>query len=95
MDAMYDALISAKTHYTEMCTRYGIEPDPSAEKAHNSTKVETQVVLTEEYFARHLKDGSTSAQAKIGKRVGAIILQFPYERICPLIRKAVKDVTGM
>ena len=95
MDAKYEALLAAQTEYTQMCTRYGIEPDTSAEKAHNSTKIETLVVLTEEYLARHLKDGSTAAQAKIGKRVGAIIGQFPYERICPLIRKAVKDVTGM
>ena len=95
MDAAYEALLSAKTHYADMCTRYGIEPDSGTDKAHNTAKSEALVLNTEEYLARHLKDGSTAAQAKIGKRVGAIISLFPYDRICPLIRKAVHDVTGL
>ena len=95
MDAKMEALLAAQTEYTQICTRYDIEPDTSIEKAHNSTKVETQVVLTEEYLARHLHDGSTSSLAKIGKRVNAIIKEFPYDSLCPLIRKAVKDATLM
>ena len=95
MDAKYEALLAAQTEYTQICTRYDIEQDTSIEKAHNSTKVETQVVLTEEYLARHLHDGSTSSLAKIGKRVTAILKQFPYDSLCPLIRKAVKDATLM
>ena len=65
------------------------------DKPHNEAKREADILNTEEYLARHLKDGSSAAQAKIGKRIAAIIELFPYDRICPLIRRAVHGATGL
>ena len=95
MDDAYEALLSAKSRYGDICKTYGIEQDSDTDKAHNAAKSEADILNTEEYLARHLKDGSTAAQAKIGKRLGAIISLFPYDRICPLIRKAVNTATGL
>jgi hypothetical protein len=54
-----------------------------------------QITNTEEYLARHLQEGSTASQAKIGKRIDQTLNLFPYDSLCPVIRKAVHDVTGL
>ena len=95
MNEAYDKLLSAKSRYGDICTTYGIKQDGATDKPHSDAKSEAEILNTEEYLARHLKDGTTAGQAKIGKRVAAIITLLTYDRIGPLIRKAVHGVTGL
>ena len=95
MEAAYGKVEGAKALYDDICKTYGIAKDGDADKKHKEKMQAAQITNTEEYLARHLQEGSTASQAKIGKRIDQTLNLFPYDSLCPVIRKAVHDVTGL
>ena len=95
MCTAYDKVEGAKACYDEVCKTHGITKDPAMEAKHGQAKQVVEITNTEEYLARHLKEGSSAAESKIRNRLDQFLELFQYDEICPAIRKVVFDVTGL
>jgi putative component of toxin-antitoxin plasmid stabilization module len=95
MDAAYDKAQGTKNQYAQICQAHGVAKDEALDAKHRQSSEAAQIINTEEYLARHLRDGSTAAASKIRKRLDQILELFPYDSLCPVIRKGVKDLTGL
>ena len=95
MENAYDKVEDAKKRYDVACNTHGITKDSVVEAKHGRVKQAAEITNTEEYLARHVKEGSTDSERKIRKRLDQILELFPYDKLCPVIRRVVKDVTGL
>ena len=95
LDAAYDKVLTTKAHYDSICSSFDVAQDGDANKQHEKCKQAALMINTEEFLARMLLEGSSASLAKIGKRIDKIMTLFPYEELCPVIRKAVHGVTGL
>ncbi len=94
LDAAYDNVLTTKAHYDSICPSFSVAQDGDANKQHEKCK-QAALINTEEFLARMLLEGSSASLAKIRKRIDKIMTLFPYEELCPVIRKAVHGVTGL
>jgi hypothetical protein len=95
METAYEKAEAAKARYDAICKTHGIPKDLDMYEKHKQEKQAAEITNTEEYMVRHLHEGSPASHSKLGKRMDQIVNLFPYERLCPAIRKAAKVVTGI